>query len=165
MTWASLIPSTAVTTEKMEQRARHQQKPSLFFKNFHALSGWGGISVIFPQERHQPFFFFFLFDSQNPFWICFHCKRNLKWTCLLESMIGEVEKGKIYVHNLEHEDMWILQYLYFERDVLLVRKKKGGRQKKKRAERHSHLLSTGEWLYINFLFIHLLTISRCQALC
>lgn len=134
MTWASLIPSTAVTTEEMEQRARHQQKPTLFFKNFHSLSGWGAfLSYSLRKDTNL------CSDSQNLFWICFHCKRNVKLKCFLESMIGEVGRGKICVHNLDNEDMWILQYLYFERDVLLVKKKREGR---KRAERHSHLLST-----------------------
>jgi len=39
---------------------------------------------------------------------------------LEDSLIGEVGRGKICVHNLKLKDMWVLQYLYFQRDELLV---------------------------------------------
>lgn len=45
-------------------------------------------------------------------------------------MIGEIERGKIYVHDLEHDIYWILQYLYFERDLLPVKKEKREGRKK-----------------------------------
>lgn len=44
--------------------------------------------------------------------------------------------------DLKHKDTGVLQYLYLQKDVLLVFRKKKGYGRKRRKERHSHLLST-----------------------
>lgn len=46
---------------------------------------------------------------------------------LEESLVGEVRRGGMWA-QFEAQDMWVLQYLYFQRDVLLVlEQRKGGR--------------------------------------
>lgn len=56
-------------------------------------------------------------------------------------MTGEVGKEKDMCTSLKHKDTTVLQHLYCQRDVHLVLEKKGG-GRKRREERHSHLLST-----------------------
>lgn len=102
-----------------------------------------GISIIFRKERHEPF----------PLTLetyCFHCKRNLKLKCFLVSMIGEVVRREIHVHNLNQQNMWVLQYLYFQSDVLLVKKEKR-ESRKKREESHLYLVSIVRTTLYKFL--------------
>lgn len=76
--WASLLTSTAIATEKMEQRARLWQKTSLFFRNFYAQTVCGIFLWYIPLKEIPG-----LTLTQNIFRICFHCKKNLKWKCFL----------------------------------------------------------------------------------